>query len=114
MSCLLLGPMVGVPLLIRALDSEAWRVGAGTVRTRLARLSIIVGYGLSVVVLAGILLWPLYLFRYEPTRNADSFNDKRQRWYQGMFSAEEKTRYALRRIEPAVAPRRSGQVQARA
>ena len=86
-TCLLLGPMIGLPLLYRALDrSMPWRAGR---RERLlgaisARLGAVLGFSVITAIAALLLLWPLYQFRGAPTREGLRFDDGYPRFLLGM------------------------------
>lgn len=81
-SCLLLGPMVGVPLLYHAFDrGSPWLVGVGA--RQLAgsgkRLGVVLAFGLATALVCWLMLWPLYQFRAAPTRDGTRFDDRYSR-----------------------------------
>jgi uncharacterized membrane protein YhaH (DUF805 family) len=78
-TCLLLAPMLGIPLFVRALGSTPWSIGEvssqRTVARRLPRVGMVVGVCLASILIGWMSLWPMYLFRNAPTPSGDRFGD---------------------------------------
>jgi uncharacterized membrane protein YhaH (DUF805 family) len=76
-TCLLLAPMLGIPLLYRALGSTPWRIGKASraVTGRPARMGLVVGVCLASLLLGWASLWPIYQFRDAPTPAGERFAD---------------------------------------
>jgi hypothetical protein len=66
-SGVLVGPMVALPLVMRALSPAVWPTFGGAARTRLARVAVVAV--VATVAVAGTVgvTWACYRFRYAPT-----------------------------------------------
>ena len=83
-TCLLLAPMLGIPLLIRALSATAWLVGESSSPTdapravtgRWSRVGVVISVSVASLVIGWGSLWPMYMFHNAPTPAGDRFGDE--------------------------------------
>lgn len=80
-TCVLLVPIVGVPLLIRALWSRAWPARKELVDTRARRLANVVALAITTTCVTFIAIWSFYLLRHAPTPAGDLFDASYPRNY---------------------------------
>jgi hypothetical protein len=81
-SALLLGPIVAVLLLLRALMPQPWETSWRPLKLRSEKLAIAMTLALACFVISTVGLWAAYGFRFGPSRDASvEFNIKRMTAY---------------------------------
>lgn len=113
-TCILLAPMVGIPLLIRAIEARPWTFGPRQIVGKLPRVGIVAGLAVSAALLGLALLWPLYQFRVAPTPTGEHFDEGYARRVLAYYSIQRADRLAhpdspmgdidIKRLVPAFEP----------
>lgn len=79
-TCLLLAPMLGIPLLYRAWSASPWPAGNGAAlrsfHSRLSRTAVVFGVCVASLLTGWAMLWPTYQFREAPTATGQRFDDR--------------------------------------
>lgn len=73
-TCVLLVPIVGVPLLIRAFTRHAWPTSSGILQARAPRYARLIALFVGTVCFALVMVWSCYGFRYAPARSGQTFD----------------------------------------
>lgn len=78
-TCLLLAPMLGIPLLYRAWIATPWPRGRPSmlraINGRIVKTAVVAGVCLASLLIGWALLWPMYQFRGAPTPTGQRFDD---------------------------------------
>jgi hypothetical protein len=80
-TCVMLVPIVGFPLVFRAISARHWPTGKSVLATRSRRLGTVVALAASTCGIAFVSIWSLYFFRVAPTRSGEAFDASYPRQY---------------------------------
>lgn len=73
-TCVLLVPILGLPLLIRAIQATPWKIGAKSVGSRDRRLAAVGLLAMAAVITTYLLIWLFYFLRPAPVPDGTLFD----------------------------------------
>jgi hypothetical protein len=108
-SGLLLGPMLALMLVVRAVVNEPWRVLGRVLRSRASRLAAAAVFCLFAAVVSYVAIWACYGFRFDPTPQPGAMlnmqREVRRYKQEALYTANNLTWPTDQQIDAAPVPR---------